>query len=138
HRTPAGDPGELGNEPGGSPSAHGSPSRLSILQTLPALARLMNDLRHHEFRRILLIKPSHIGDVVHTVPLLPKLRARYPDAEIDWFITPENADLVRYHPALSNVVEFPVHDLARFGRGWRATMRPIKRLRDLHRSRYDL
>jgi ADP-heptose:LPS heptosyltransferase len=33
-------------------------------------------LRLKQFERILLIKPSAVGDVIHTVPVLVKLRAR--------------------------------------------------------------
>src|SRR5262245_44351611 len=79
-------------------------------------------LRSRSFERILLIKPSAVGDVVHTLPILVKLRARYPDARIDWLITPENAELVRCHPALSNVVLFARRDYGQFGRSWRATV----------------
>ncbi len=68
-------------------------------------------LRETEFSRILLIKPSALGDVVHTIPVLVKLRRRYPDARIDWLITPENAEIVRCHPALSNVVPFARREL---------------------------
>ncbi|HXI83157.1 MAG TPA: glycosyltransferase family 9 protein [Verrucomicrobiae bacterium] len=90
------------------------------------------------FSRILLVKPSAVGDVVHTIPLLVKLRARYPQARIDWFITPENADLVRHHPALSGVVLFNRRSFASFGRNWRATTGPFELLRQLRRTRYDL
>src|SRR5271157_2479780 len=55
---------------------------------------MMSHMPSRQFERILLIKPSALGDVVHTLPVLVKLRARYPDARIDWLITPENADLV--------------------------------------------
>jgi len=82
-----------------------------------------------EFERILLIKPSALGDVIHTVPLLAKLRARYPRAQIDWLLTPQNAELLRCHPALSNVVLFDRHGFARFGRSWRATTGLIQLLR---------
>jgi lipopolysaccharide heptosyltransferase I len=90
------------------------------------------------FERILLIKPSAFGDVVHTLPVLVKLRARYPAARIDWLITPENAELVRYHPALSNVVLFNRRDYARFGRSWSATTGLLRLLHGLWRARYDL
>jgi heptosyltransferase-1 len=63
-------------------------------------------LRAHEFRRILLIKLSAVGDVVHTVPVLNKLRRRYPRARIDWVMTPPIAELLRHHPAISNVLLF--------------------------------
>lgn len=95
-------------------------------------------LAQETFRRILLIKPSAVGDIVHTLPVLVRLRERYPDAQIDWFITPENADLVRYHPALSNVVLFDRRRYARFGRDWFATKGVVNLLRTLRRNHYDL
>src|SRR6202040_778579 len=75
------------------------------------------DLRARDFRRILLIKLSAVGDVVHTIPVLNKLRRRYPSARIDWLVTPAIADLIRHHPAVSNVVLFMRQDWAT---PWRA------------------
>jgi lipopolysaccharide heptosyltransferase I len=98
----------------------------------------MTDIASREFQRILLVKPTALGDVVHALPVLVKLRARYPDARIDWLITPENADLVRHHPDLSSVVLFPRRDFARFGRNWAATLGPIGLLATLRRGNYDL
>ncbi|HVA49855.1 MAG TPA: lipopolysaccharide heptosyltransferase II [Pirellulales bacterium] len=90
------------------------------------------------FDRILLIKPSAVGDIVHTLPVLVRLRERYPDAQIDWLVTPENADLVRHHPDLSNVVLFDRRRYARFGREWFATKGMLGLLRTLRRSQYEL
>jgi lipopolysaccharide heptosyltransferase I len=98
----------------------------------------MSDLRTRQFQRILLIKPSAVGDVVHTLPVLVKLRARYPEARIDWLITPENAGLVRHHPGLSNTIEFPRKQYSRFGRSWSATVGPIRLLDTIRRGRYEL
>lgn len=95
-------------------------------------------LTRENFRRILLIKPSAVGDIVHTLPVLVRLRERYPEAQIDWFVTPENADLVRHHPALSNVVLFDRRRYARFGRDWFATKGVVNLLRTLRRNEYDL
>lgn len=95
-------------------------------------------LTQENFRRILLIKPSAVGDIVHTLPVLVRLRERYPDAQIDWFVTPENADLVCHHPALSNLVLFDRRRYARFGREWFATKGVVNLLRTLRRNRYDL
>jgi len=67
-------------------------------------------LLDRDFNRILLIKLSALGDVVHTVPLLHKLRRRYPAARIDWLVTPGLAELLRHQPAISNVIEFPRHE----------------------------
>jgi heptosyltransferase I len=90
------------------------------------------------FRRILLIKPSAVGDIVHTLPVLVRLRQRYPDARIDWLVTPENADLVRHHPDLSNAVLFDRRRYARFGREWFATKGMFQLLRTLRGNCYEL
>ena len=64
------------------------------------------DLTSREFRKILLIKLSAVGDVVHTIPVLNKLRRRYPLAQLDWLVTPAIAELLRHHPAITNIIEF--------------------------------
>ncbi|MGA3310881.1 MAG: glycosyltransferase family 9 protein [Xanthobacteraceae bacterium] len=64
------------------------------------------DLRSHDFRKILLIKLSAVGDVVQTIPVLNKLRRRYPAARLDWLTTPAMAELLRPNPAINNVIEF--------------------------------
>jgi lipopolysaccharide heptosyltransferase II len=99
---------------------------------------LASALRFAEFSRILLIKPSALGDVVHTIPVLVKLRTRYPRARIDWLITPENAEVVRYHPALSNVVLFARRDFSKRGRRWRAVLGFVDLLKQIRSARYDL
>ena len=95
-------------------------------------------LRSADFSRILLIKPSALGDVVHTLPVLVKLRARYPRARIDWLITPENAEVVRYHPALSNVVLFARRDFSKRGRRWRAFVSFFDLLKQIRSAKYEL
>jgi heptosyltransferase I len=95
-------------------------------------------LRSADFSRILLIKPSALGDVVHTIPVLVKLRARYPQARIDWLITPENAEVVRHHPALSNVVLFARRDFSKRGKKWRAMLAFFELLKQIRRAKYDL
>jgi heptosyltransferase-1 len=64
------------------------------------------DLTRRDFRKILLIKLSAVGDVVHTIPVLNKLRRRYPMAQLDWLVTPAIAELLRHHPAITNIIEF--------------------------------
>jgi len=95
-------------------------------------------LANRQFDRILLIKPSAFGDVLHTLPVLVKLRARYPAARIDWLITPENAELARYHPALSNVVLFARRDYTRWSRVLAAGAGLLKLVNELQSAQYDL
>lgn len=54
--------------------------------------------------RILLVKTSSLGDVVHNLPVASDIRARYPDALIDWAVEEGFADIPRLHPAISAVI----------------------------------
>ena len=98
----------------------------------------INDLRNQEFQRILLIKPSAVGDVIHAIPVLDRLRKRYPNARIDWMLTPHNAELVRNHPALSNVVLFERYAYGKPWRNWAAPAGVAQMLSDLRSANYDL
>ena len=96
------------------------------------------DIRHAEFSRILLIKPSAVGDVVHALPVLEKLRRRYPRARIDWLLTPENAALVRGHPAISNIPLFARREFAQNGRRLSAAASMVQLIKDIRAVRYEL
>ena len=99
-----------------------------------------DELRRHEFRKILLIKLSAVGDVVHTLPVLNKLRRRYPNAQIDWLVTPAIGELLRHNPAITNVIEF-TRDVrpGRWGLGrLDAVMNYLRLAAKLRATRYDL
>src|SRR5437773_6757021 len=95
-------------------------------------------LRTVNFSRILLIKPSALGDVVHTLPVLVKLRARYPRARIDWLYTQESAEIVRCRPALWDVVLLGRGDFARGERKWQAVGAFFGLLKRIRSAKYDL
>jgi heptosyltransferase-1 len=58
--------------------------------------------------RILLIKTSSLGDVVHNLPVVGDLKRRFPDAVIDWCVEETFADIPRLHPAISGIVPVAV------------------------------
>jgi heptosyltransferase I len=53
--------------------------------------------------RILLVKLSSFGDVLHALPTLEALRDSYPDAHITWLVEAAYAPLLSGHPALDEV-----------------------------------
>jgi heptosyltransferase-1 len=53
--------------------------------------------------RILLVKLSSFGDVLHALPTLEALRAAYPLAHITWLVEAAYAPLLSGHPALDEV-----------------------------------
>lgn len=88
--------------------------------------------------RILIIKPSSLGDIVHALPVLHALRSRWPAAEIDWLIGKSFAPLLEHHPTITRLVPF---DRALFSRMWRspaALGKFVGLLRELRKRKYDV
>lgn len=88
--------------------------------------------------RVLLIKTSSMGDVVHTLPALTDARRALPDIRFDWVVEEGFAEIPAWHPAVANVLPVairrwrkrPLHSL--FSAEW-------KRFRErLREQRYDL
>lgn len=57
-------------------------------------------------RRIALIKPSALGDVVQTLPVLAALRERFPSAAISWIVNQSYAPLLEPISLLDEVIPF--------------------------------
>ena len=96
------------------------------------------NLSSRSFARILLIKPSSLGDLVHALPVLHGLRQRYPRARIDWLAGSAFAPLIEGHPDIHEVVRF---DRQRFGRmvvSPSALVGFHRFRKDLRRRNYDL
>ncbi len=87
---------------------------------------------------VLIIRPSALGDVCRSVPILVSLRAALPDARIDWLVHDAFQDAVRHHPALNDAVPFPREMLSRALRTGRGAGNAMDWLRALRRRRYDL
>jgi heptosyltransferase-1 len=91
--------------------------------------------------KILIVKMSAIGDVIHTLPALTALRRHYPDAQIDWLVEDTAADLLEGHRALSGVLVWRrkrFRELFTAGKFLSAALLFLGSLRALRRTRYDL
>lgn len=74
-------------------------------------------------RRILIVRLSAIGDVVHGLPLLCRLRRGFPDAKIAWAVGPTAAPLLERHPALDEAIVLDKHSPLAFLRAATALKR---------------
>jgi lipopolysaccharide heptosyltransferase I len=88
--------------------------------------------------RILIIRPSALGDVCRTVPVLASLRQAYPAAQIDWVVQDTFAAAVAGHPALDCIIEFPRATFARWWRNPAVAWRAAGWFRGLRDRNYDL
>ncbi|MCQ2028285.1 lipopolysaccharide heptosyltransferase I [Stutzerimonas zhaodongensis] len=88
--------------------------------------------------RVLLVKTSSLGDVVHTLPALTDAQQSIPGIEFDWVVEEGFAEIPAWHPAVSQVIPVAI-------RRWRR--HPFQALRSgewsrfksrLSETRYDL
>ncbi|MCP4385891.1 MAG: lipopolysaccharide heptosyltransferase I [Hyphomicrobiales bacterium] len=88
--------------------------------------------------RILIVKLTSFGDVVHTFPAITDLRAARPDIEIDWLVEEAFASFVALHPAVSMVHDVAMRRLRARPARWPRLVGETARLgRTLRRRRYD-
>ncbi len=86
--------------------------------------------------RILLIKMSSLGDVIHTFPALSDLQKQIPQLRLTWAIEPAFAPLAKAHPAVKTCIEIPI-------RAWRKNKWPNRHLmqqayKALRKESYDI
>lgn len=55
-------------------------------------------------RRVLLVKTSSLGDVVHNLPVASDIAAAYPGVAIDWVVEESFAAIPRWHPRVRRVL----------------------------------
>lgn len=96
------------------------------------------DLPLHAVRanRIALVKPSALGDIVHTLPLLEALRIRFPQAHLTWVVNRSFAPLIQGHPCLDAVLVFDRSSLR--GGLLAASAYTYSFAKQLRRQRFDL
>lgn len=54
--------------------------------------------------RILLVKTTSLGDVVHNLPVVSDLRRQFPDVHIDWLVEESFAAIPRLHSGVNTVI----------------------------------
>jgi len=78
--------------------------------------------------RILIIKPSSLGDVVHALPTVNLVRKKFPDAHITWLISESLVSLLKNCPIINERIVFHRRHYLKF----------LALLIRLRRARFDL
>lgn len=88
--------------------------------------------------KILIVKLSSIGDVVHALPALAAIRRALPDAEISWAVERSAAEILRGNELINNLIEIDTRSL-RGGKGIEEILVGAgKQLRELRNFRFDI
>jgi len=92
-------------------------------------------MSERRYDRILVVKPSSLGDIIHLFPALARLRGAFPDAELDFMVHPAFAGALDYSPwPISHRILF---DRERLG-SWSGFAGGMKQLISaLRERRYD-
>ena len=81
--------------------------------------------------RILIVRLSAIGDVIHGMPVLNALRIHWPGAMIAWLAEGHCGDLLEGHPALDELIRVP--------RKWLKSPSEVRRIRrELRQRKFDI
>ena len=87
--------------------------------------------------KILIVKLSSIGDVVHALPALAAIRRALPDSEISWVVERSAAEILRGNLLINNLIEIDTRSL-RGGKGIEEILvGATKQLRELRSFNFD-
>ncbi|MBW9248320.1 MAG: lipopolysaccharide heptosyltransferase I [Acidithiobacillus ferriphilus] len=85
--------------------------------------------------KILLVRLSSMGDVLHTLPAVTDLQRTRPDLRLHWLIEPAFAPIALLHPGVARVIPFALRNHKKQWRGLAVALRDLRR--DMRGERYD-
>ncbi len=62
--------------------------------------------------KILIVKPSSLGDVIHALPTVQRIRRQFPSAHISWLVNDSLSSLLRRCPVIDERIEFHRQEMA--------------------------
>lgn len=81
--------------------------------------------------RILIVKTSSLGDVIHNLPVVSDIRRHFPDATVDWCVEDGFAAIPRLHPGVGKIIPVAV-------RRWRKNLLKATSWREIAEFRRGL
>lgn len=83
-----------------------APSRMNYIFGCHAAASSL--IIQTSIMKILVVKLSSLGDILHLFPAISDLRRHFPDAEIHWLVEPAFAEVAGWHSAVDKVITVPL------------------------------
>ena len=88
--------------------------------------------------KILIVKLSSIGDVVHTLPALAAIRNALPKAEISWVVEKGSAEILRDNQLLDQLIEVDTRALRKKNALGKMLLNARQQLRGLRATHFDI
>ena len=87
--------------------------------------------------KILIVKLSSIGDIIHALPTLAAIRRALPEAEISWAAEQSAAEILRGNELINNLIEVDTRSL-RGGKVEEILTGARRQFRELRRFKFDV
>ena len=65
---------------------------------------ILKQVQNDREKRILIVKPSSLGDIIHSLPVLWALRKIYPDAYLGWVVKEAWQDVLADNPLIDHLI----------------------------------
>jgi lipopolysaccharide heptosyltransferase II len=101
------------------------------MTTLPARAGSSGAPQSSAPRKILILKPSSLGDVIQALPVLRLLKSQFPTSQIYWWLALDLAPFLKNDRDLAGLIPFDRHGCS-YPRGWWQFTASLRQMRREH------
>lgn len=92
--------------------------------------------------RLLFIRLSALGDIVHSLPAAHLIKSRLPEARLTWLVEAPGVELLKNNPAVDEIVVFPkgawLSEIANPAKWWSVAAQTGRFTADLRERRFDM
>jgi lipopolysaccharide heptosyltransferase I len=88
--------------------------------------------------KILIVKLSSIGDVIHTLPALYAIKESLPEAEVSWVVERSAAEILRGNELLTRLIEIDTRSMRKSRGGLRLLPDAWRQLKELRNESFDV
>lgn len=88
--------------------------------------------------KILIIKPSSLGDVIHSLPFLKAIKNTFHDADIEWVISKSLKEILEGNPLINRLVVFDKDSWTKIGNLSKTVKEAIGLINILRSGHYDM
>ncbi len=89
-------------------------------------------------RRVLIVKPSSLGDIIHALPVLNALKSAVPGAEVHWVVARGFEGILEGHPMIERLWVISKEEWKRPAGLFRTASELGRLIKGLRAARYDL
>ena len=89
-------------------------------------------------QKVLIVKPSSLGDIVHSLPFIDAFHRTYPDSELHWVVARGFEGLLEGHPFLKRVWIIHKDEWKKIGSVGKTVLEMRRVIRDLREEGFDL